>query len=251
MTAVAIATKQLASRGARAGDPRPDRPRRPSHLRSRASLQAPLGRAQRRIAAGAPRRARAPRADRERDPLPAYRARPRAAPRRLRAAAALRHRDPLGGALMNAREIPAGVSIVASRRRDPAGRRPAGGHRASPRTRLGEDRVRTALAELFSGGVVGHNPGSGSGGSWHERSETGSIERSMPVATPACRSSTRTTAPAGCRATGRARPSGVSQVIWPYERRCQIHGPRDGDTSWRHSRALQAASAPRLQSLVN
>ncbi|MFZ0972455.1 MAG: hypothetical protein WAN22_09525 [Solirubrobacteraceae bacterium] len=47
-----------------------------------------------------------------------------------------------------------------------------------------------------------------------------------------------------CSLSGRlvvlARPEGL-KVVWPYEQRCPIHGPRDGDTSWRHSRALQAA----------
>ena len=61
---------------------------------------------------------------------------------------------------MNAREIPTRRSIIAKVGGELE--RGGAGRPADIARRLGpdwtEDRVRTALAELFSGGVVGHNP---------------------------------------------------------------------------------------------
>lgn len=61
---------------------------------------------------------------------------------------------------MNAREIPTTRSIIAKVVSELE--RGGAGTPADIARRLGpdwtEDRVRTALAELFSGGVVGHNP---------------------------------------------------------------------------------------------
>ena len=72
MTAVAIATRQLqVPAKLEQEDSGPDRPCCPAHLRGRASLQASLGRAQRRIAARGARRAGASWARRELAALPA------------------------------------------------------------------------------------------------------------------------------------------------------------------------------------
>ena len=71
-----------------------------------------------------------------------------------------------------------------------------------------------------------------------EHSADQARDQGLPLRRPAGRRPGQT-APAPVRPTGRAGPAGrACEVVWPYEQRCPIHGPRDRDTSGASSRAL-------------
>jgi hypothetical protein len=129
---------------------------------------------------------------------------------------------------MNAHEIPASRSAVAKVVDELE--RGGGGSPADIAQRLGpdwtEDRVRPALAELFSGGVVGHNPELEF---WWvrmnhlNRTVDACRDAGLPIIDErdcTCGLRGRLVVLVGARGL---------RVVWPYDERCPVHGHARAD----------------------